>query len=115
MSQDTVLDELVGAARSSFAAASNPAELENAKAQLLGKAGRAPMKKGQSLCKLQPAFATPADPERPADVCQVQAASLALTWATMAPKAALSWMARSERTLRSISMPAFFRPLANWL
>jgi hypothetical protein len=44
-----------------------------------------------------------------------QAVSLALTWSTMAPKAALSLMAISERTLRSISIPAFFSPLANWL
>ncbi len=40
MSPDTVLDELVSAAQSSFAAASSPADLENAKAQFLGKAGR---------------------------------------------------------------------------
>ena len=40
MSPDTVLDELVSAAQSSFSAASSPADLENAKAQFLGKAGR---------------------------------------------------------------------------
>jgi phenylalanyl-tRNA synthetase alpha chain len=40
MSPDTVLDELVSAAQSSFAAANSPADLENAKAQFLGKAGR---------------------------------------------------------------------------
>ena len=40
MSQDAVLDELVSAARSSFAQAASPADLENAKAQFLGKAGR---------------------------------------------------------------------------
>jgi len=40
MSPDTVLDELVSAAQSSFAAARSPADLENAKAQFLGKAGR---------------------------------------------------------------------------
>jgi hypothetical protein len=44
-----------------------------------------------------------------------QAASLALTCSTMLPKAALSCTARSASILRSISMAAFFRPLANWL
>ena len=34
------LDSLVGAAQQSFAASATPAELENAKAQFLGKAGR---------------------------------------------------------------------------
>ncbi len=40
MSQDAVLDELVSAAKRSFADAASPADLENAKAQFLGKAGR---------------------------------------------------------------------------
>jgi hypothetical protein len=46
---------------------------------------------------------------------QAQAASLALTCSTMLPKAALSCTARSANILRSISMEAFFSPLANWL
>ena len=40
MSQEPVLDELVSQARSSFQSASSPADLENAKAVYLGKAGR---------------------------------------------------------------------------
>ena len=40
MSQEPVLDELVNHARGSFQAAASPAELENAKAIYLGKAGR---------------------------------------------------------------------------
>ena len=40
MSSDTLLDELVAQARSSFAQAVSPADLENAKAVFLGKAGR---------------------------------------------------------------------------
>ena len=36
----TELEQLVGSARADFAAAPNPAELENAKARYLGKAGR---------------------------------------------------------------------------
>ncbi|MES2980598.1 MAG: phenylalanine--tRNA ligase subunit alpha [Pseudomonadota bacterium] len=40
MTQPDSLDDLVSFAKSSFAAASTPADLENAKAQFLGKAGR---------------------------------------------------------------------------
>ena len=40
MSSDTLLDDLVAQARSSFAQAASPADLENAKAVFLGKAGR---------------------------------------------------------------------------
>jgi len=44
-----------------------------------------------------------------------QAANLALTCSTMWPKATMSCTAKSASILRSISMWAFFRPLANWL
>ena len=44
-----------------------------------------------------------------------QAANLALTCSTMLLNAAWSWTAKSASILRSISIAAFFRPLANWL
>ncbi len=37
----------------------------------------------------------------------------ALAFSTTAAKAAASWMAISDRLLRFISMPAFFRPFMN--
>src|SRR5690606_14324983 len=42
-------------------------------------------------------------------------ARAAFAWATIAPKAGLSCTARSDRTLRSSSIPAFFRPAINLL